>query len=361
MEVRYEFFEERFYCNKEGMYFKFIDRFDKDKGVCAIIEKTLSSSDINIPSEIETEIKLPCPNEDKDETIEFSTQVKQLQIDLSGIKEDVCFNIPFSIDKISIEKKGTNVSHKIAFYVAEDNKFYCSDDFCLYNKSKTELIHFYTNDDLGHITLPDSIEKIHDYAFSGMRIEKLILPTEVTEVSFATLDAYFIGEVECKGNVIRVDGTSLDSTPRTLKINNLMSKIEWGNYPLFSGRFPRKILTVAPDVNDCKQSRYAIKLHGVVDTAYAMKYHLDYIPIIITTVNANGISKCSIEKKDDGSYINIGTKCIIVVKEIIIETYKGEHKGSRVCFVEEGKRHEWGYDVFESVDKVNSLIDEYLR
>ena len=298
----------------------------------------------------------------KEDKLKYDIDTIEVQgvhlLKIEGVRQ-ICIQIPKGINDIRIED-GCN-SCKLGFMVADDNDSYCSDNFCLYSKDMTELVRYYS-EDFNIIELPDSVVSIHKGAFAGLHIEKLILPKGIKEVSFKDFGAKHIGEVICKGDVTHVTRNLSDSTPRTLKVNNLMSKIEWTNYSLGdSYKNVREIITKKPIMDNTNKSKGFVRLHGVPTIDEAMKYHLDYIPVVIG-INPDAKFIESYMGEDDCRHIDIGTQWIVEIKKKIVRTYeKDDHSGSFVAFIEkEGKSRSGEVLVFESVDEVQQLISEAL-
>ena len=93
--------------------------------------------------------------------------------DTKGIA-DRAFGDCLNLTSITIPDGVTHISQDV-FYncnslrsidVSADNKNYTSQDGILYNKAKTTFIHI-PSDLQGSVSIPDSIESIGDYAFSG--------------------------------------------------------------------------------------------------------------------------------------------------------------------------------------------------
>ncbi len=116
-------------------------------------------------------------------------------------------NIPASVVKIG--RNAFNFTRISAFNVDSGNKYYCSDSAgALFNKSKTELIRFPSenkltsyklpssvkvicdeafrvNDYLSSVTLPSGLELIGNKAFEGCRaLSSVTIPTRVREIGY---------------------------------------------------------------------------------------------------------------------------------------------------------------------------------
>ena len=68
--------------------------------------------------------------------------------------------LPKSVESVIIQ----DVNCKIKFEVSSENPYFCCEDGSLYNKAKSELIHYFASD-WSMIVLPDSIKTIYDHAF----------------------------------------------------------------------------------------------------------------------------------------------------------------------------------------------------
>ena len=277
----------------------------------------------------------------------------------SPSSKGICIQFSENIDSIIIEKN--SVSCKLGFD-ANNNDHFCSDSFCLYNKDKTELIRYYLEDNHTDIELPDTVVKIHDNAFSQLRIQKLTLPAGIKEVSFKRLGAASIQEVDCKGNITKIIGTPFDSTPRKIKVNNYMHDIAWEDYELYKSYInPRIVITKLPIIKETsKMGKRIIRLHEVIATDKAMKYRKDFSPLVIA-VNPDAKFISSEQMEDGTHHVDINMGWIIVVSEEPIETYEGIHNGSKIRFIDkESNSGSKEYKVFESVEVVQHLIQNCL-
>ena len=335
-----------------GLLFKPNKPINAD-AVYAEVNGRFHEEDVVIPQTVELS------EEDKPKYAIDTIEVQGVHLlKIEGVRQ-ICIQIPKGVKDIRIED-GCN-SCKLGFMVADDNDSYCSDNFCLYSKDMTELVRFYS-EDFSIIELPDSVVSIHKGAFAGLHIENLILPKGIKEVSFEDFGAKHIGEVICKGDVIHVTGTPFVSTPRTLKVNNLMSQIKWTNYRLWdSYNNVRKIITKKPIMDNTNKSKGFVRLHGVPTIDEAMKYHLDYTPVVIG-INPDAKYIESYIEEDGCRHIDIGAQWIVEIKEKFVSTYeKDDHNGSLVAFIEkEGKSRSGEVLVFESVGEVQQLISEAL-
>ncbi len=279
----------------------------------------------------------------------------------SPSSKGICIQFSENINSIIIEKN--SVSCKLGFD-AINNDHFCSDSLCLYNKDKTELIRYYLKDNHADIELPDTVVKIHDNAFSQLKIQKLTLPAGIKEVSFKRLCAASIKEVDCKGSVSKIVGTSSNSIciPDIIRVNNYMHDITWEDYELYKSYInPRIVITKLPIIKETsKMEKRIIRLHEVMETIKAMKYRKDFSPLVIA-VNPDAKFISSEQMEDGTHHVDINMDWIIVVSEEPIETYEGIHDGSRIQFIDkESNSGSEEYKVFESVEEVQHLIQNYL-
>ena len=126
----------------------------------------------------------------------------------SGSFTAFAINIPASVVKIG--RNAFNFTRITAFNVDSGNKYYCSDSAgALFNKSKTELIRFPSenkltsyklpstvkvicdeafrvNDYLSSVTLPSGLELIGNKAFEGCRsLSSVTIPSRVREIGYS--------------------------------------------------------------------------------------------------------------------------------------------------------------------------------
>ena len=88
--------------------------------------------------------------------------------DISGV-----LNLPSSLKEIG-EYAFEGCSNINSFNV-KSNDYFCSEDGVLYNKDKTELIQFIGNSNLIDFTVPSSVKKIRDGAFSDLKLNSIKL------------------------------------------------------------------------------------------------------------------------------------------------------------------------------------------
>lgn len=342
-------------CDTFGLEFEYVPN---NNAVTAIISS---------PSQGIGEISIPIPEEitfEEDGRIlpvernffgKGTVRVSSVQV----IKGEGILKIelPKSVESVIIQ----DVKCKIKFEVSSENPYFCCEDGSLYNKAKSELIHYFASD-WSMIVLPDSIKTIYDHAFSQLRIQKLTLPAGIKEVSFKRLGAASIQEVDCKGNITKIIGTPSDSTPRKMRVNSYMHDITWEDYELYRSYInPRIVITKLPIIKETsKMEKRMIRLHEVIATDKAMKYKKDFSPLVIA-VNPDAKFINSEQMEDGTHHVDINMDWIVVVREEPIETYKGIHNGSKIRFVDkESNSGSEEYKVFESVEEVQHLIQNCL-
>ena len=340
-------------CETKGLEFEYIAQNNVITAIISSQEK--SDISIPIPEEITFEEDDRILPVDRMKFGKGTVQVSSVQvIKGEGIIE---LKLPKSVESVIIQ----DVKCKIKFEVSSENPYFCCEDGSLYNKAKSELIHYFATD-WSTIVLPDSLKTIHDHAFSQLRIQKLTLPAGIKEVSFKRLGAASIQEVDCKGNITKITGTPFDSTPRKMRVNSYMHDIEWDKYELYnSNKYSRIIITKLPNIEETNMmGKRMIRLHEVIATDKAMKYRKDFSPLVIA-VNPDAKFISSEQMEDGTHHVDINMDWIIVVSEEPIETYEGIHDGSRIQFIDkESNSGSEEYKVFESVEEVLHLIQNHL-
>lgn len=90
---------------------------------------------------------------------------------------------------------------------------------------------------LSEVVIPEGVEKIGDYAFSGTHIEKLTLPSTLQEIGNSAFWNHQLEELEIPGGVkvigeyaFRISQESLGSTLKTLELNYGLETIKKGAF-----------------------------------------------------------------------------------------------------------------------------------
>ncbi len=98
-------------------------------------------------------------------------------------------HIPKSVTYIA--KNSFESSDYVEIEVDSQNKKYSTKDGVLYNKDMTELIRYYDKEDIYFYRIPDSVEKIGDFAFSDRKLQKIYVPASINEIGDCAFLAYF--------------------------------------------------------------------------------------------------------------------------------------------------------------------------
>ncbi len=98
-------------------------------------------------------------------------------------------HIPKSVNYI--DKNSFECNDYVEIEVDSRNKKYSTKDGVLYNKDMTELIRYYDKKDIYFYKIPDSVEKIGDYALSERRVQKIYVPASINEIGDCAFSADF--------------------------------------------------------------------------------------------------------------------------------------------------------------------------
>ncbi len=109
------------------------------------------------------------------------------------------------------------------YSVAKDNCFFSEIDGVLFNYDQTELIAYPIGEKVDIYMVPCTVTKLYEYSMRGATIEKLILPSEMGEISiqFSPFENSHIAAVEITDNDLY---TTLDGV---LYTKNLDSLVYW--------------------------------------------------------------------------------------------------------------------------------------
>lgn len=95
--------------------------------------------------------------------------------------------------------------------VSSKNKNYCAVDGVLFNKDKTELIQYPLGKSGSSYTIPSSVDKIGDEAFSSVTLKQITIPKGVKEIGRSAFHyAHKLTEVEIPSTVKSIDPTAFD-------------------------------------------------------------------------------------------------------------------------------------------------------
>lgn len=132
------------------------------------------------------------------------------------------------VEHITKETLGEKCKEKMRvwFEVDEQNPYFSSNnDYCLYNKDKTVLLHY--GGDVEKYEAPDSLISIDTKAFIGIdkNPKVIIFPRGFVKLENKTLCRY-CSELHFQGQINHIDAGALDSFNGTIKMNGLLSLID---------------------------------------------------------------------------------------------------------------------------------------
>ena len=297
------------------------------------------------------------------ETIELSDEAaSKYEIDEIEVHEirllkinnicNTCIYIPSTVTNITIDDNCTK--GKLGFMVSDDNDYFCSEGFCLYNKDKTELIRYYSEDHKV-VELSSEVTTIRKGAFSNHFIKRLILPKSFEKVSFSDYNATNIQEAICNGHVTFVHGDNSGSTPHILKLYSHMSEITWKQYDLSGNKTlgrNRIIITRFPHIIPYEKELGKVSLHSVPSTREAINEQIDFKKLKICFVP--DVENTHVDKMENETIIITQPQWLKDISECDYESYDGTHRIAMLSF----DNLDNGFKVFETITQVQNLIAE---
>lgn len=277
-------------------------------------------------------------------------------------------SIPKSIrvvEHITKETFGEKCMEKmrVKFEVDEQNPYFSSNnDYCLYNKDKTVLLHYGGDDE--KYEAPDSLISIETNAFLGIdRNPKVIVfPEGFVNLKNKTLCRY-CSELHFQGQINHIDAGTLDSFNGTIKMNGLLSLIDdegrneinrWYNERSRGNK--RELVLKAPGSMGGKYEYGVITLTKVLRLEEKLACGCDSLPVHFN------INKVFIDGNDMSIPMIFDTVVIggeHTYRPAIYSPLYSEVKVTRIQFVCKTENHDnmlIEILVHESEDEVNELI-----
>ncbi len=137
--------------------------------------------------------------------------------------------IPDSVQSIG-ERVFFNCTSLTSIMVQEDNAYYCSEDGVLYNKNKTELICYPAGKTQTTFTIPNTVQRIGSYAFSGCdSLQDIVIPDGVQGIGDYAFDSCDNLQSVTIGNSVQSIGNSAFSGCSSLQYNEYDNGYYLGN------------------------------------------------------------------------------------------------------------------------------------
>ena len=109
-----------------------------------------------------------------------SKPVKEIGVQIMSTERISTLYIPSSVEKITL---GTHTYSSLkSITVNPNNKYFSSADGVLFNKNKSELLMYPGEKENNSYTIPSTVSKIHEDAFTGSNFESVVLPSSITTV-----------------------------------------------------------------------------------------------------------------------------------------------------------------------------------
>ena len=137
-----------------------------------------------------------------------------LDYSISGCSSLEEINLPSTISTIRREGYEFYGCKSLkAITIPEENQYFCSVDGVLYNKSMTKLIKYPANKTDKSFTIPDSVTKISEYAFSDcVNLEKVVLCDNITQIPKSAFEnASGIREIELSKSLQTIDADAFQN------------------------------------------------------------------------------------------------------------------------------------------------------
>ncbi len=129
-------------------------------------------------------------------------------------------NIPKNVETIGKSALKTNRMNNIS--VAEDNKYFASENGVLFNKSKTEILDYPNGKSDASYSIPECVTKIGDYAFSGdyFELNSVVIPNSVTEIGEGAFkDFGGLGKIDLPNSLEKIGKEAFSGCSSLTKIS----------------------------------------------------------------------------------------------------------------------------------------------
>ena len=171
--------------------------------------------------------------------------------------------IPASLTDLSA--KAFSEGGMIAYEVSPDNPVYSSEDGILFNKDKTELLHFPAKKQVESFSIPEKVEKIGKFAFESNQLNEVIFHDKLLSIDDY---AFFLCEKLAKADVpnsVEFVGESAFSRCYNLKEAHLPEKLTAISPGLFEYGYKLEKVNIPSTVTSIGKSafRYCRKMNDL--------------------------------------------------------------------------------------------------
>ncbi len=180
--------------------------------------------------------------------------------------------------------------------VDADNEYYSSDSFgVLYNKTKTDLIQYPVGNERTKFIIPDSVNTISDYAFSGCNLANIMIPDSVAVIEKNAFAQCNLTNITIPDSVTIIGENAFDSC---YNLTNIV--VDTDNQHYSSDSFgvlynkAKTDLIQYPIGNERTEFTIPDSVITVADSSFFMNYSIESItiPDSVTTIGNNAFSDC---------------------------------------------------------------------
>ena len=114
----------------------------------------------------------------------------------------------------TIEERAFEYSSLSEIIIDPGNPYLCSVDNVVYSKDMTELICMAPNASMEHLEIPDTVRRIHNYAFrSCNHLKEIVIPNSVVEIGEGAFDGCrCLKELSIPASVLRIGNRAISDS-----------------------------------------------------------------------------------------------------------------------------------------------------